>query len=143
MMLKANSPACAGPSGLSLIASSQPLISAPQSIVSAPEGSPFTPVALAPAPAPAPQPSPEQGIGPSPSESNSLVPGSEDKKKPTYYFEFAKRKWETEEAFRLPDGTFWPQVCRTSAPNLCMQRMHAIHAFSNRPWLKIGIYLTT
>lgn len=26
------------------------------------------------------------------------------------YFEFAKKKWETEDTFRLPDGSFWPEV---------------------------------
>ena len=31
-------------------------------------------------------------------------------KKPAYYFEFAKKSWETQETFRLPDGTYWPEV---------------------------------
>ncbi|KAK9866792.1 hypothetical protein WJX84_011471 [Apatococcus fuscideae] len=32
---------------------------------------------------------------------------SERKKGP--YFEFAKKKWETEDTFRLPDGSYWPE----------------------------------
>lgn len=32
-----------------------------------------------------------------------------DRKKPVY-FEWAKKSWETEETFKLPDGTYWPYV---------------------------------
>lgn len=44
-------------------------------------------------------------------------------RKQPYYFEFAKKRWETEETFRLPDGSFWPQArfggpCSTSP--LCL-----------------------
>lgn len=35
------------------------------------------------------------------------VPGAFPKPQ---YFEFAKRRWEKDEAFLLPDGTFWPIV---------------------------------
>ena len=31
-------------------------------------------------------------------------------RKQPHYYEFAKKKWESEEAFRLPDGTYWPEV---------------------------------
>ncbi|BDA51010.1 probable 5-keto-D-gluconate 5-reductase at C-terminar half [Coccomyxa sp. Obi] len=91
-----------------------PPISAPQPLVSAPEPTnaeaQTTPVPATPvAPVPIPEATPEQGSEP-PLSGDLTTVGSEDKKKPTYYFEFAKRKWETEETFRLPDGTFWPQV---------------------------------
>lgn len=36
--------------------------------------------------------------------------GGAPSKKPAYYFEFAKKSWETQETFQLPDGTYWPQV---------------------------------
>lgn len=72
---------------------------------------------MAPSPLLNPEATPEQGAEPGSSGGNTGA-NSEDKKKPTYYFEFAKRKWETEETFRLPDGTFWPQVC-------CMHADHA------------------
>ena len=37
-------------------------------------------------------------------------------RKQPYYFEFAKKRWESEETFRLPDGSFWPQA-RRGAPS--------------------------
>lgn len=44
----------------------------------------------------------EEDGGPSGSQSASHKKGT--------YFEFAKKKWEVEDTFRLPDGTFWPEV---------------------------------
>ena len=42
-------------------------------------------------------------------------------KKPAYYFEFAKKSWETQETFRLPDGTYWPQVGPDISGLICWQ----------------------
>ena len=41
------------------------------------------------------------------------APGSEPhrSKKPVY-FEWAKKIWESEETFKLPDGTHWPYVSK-------------------------------
>ena len=36
--------------------------------------------------------------------------GSEPDKKKPVYFEWAKKVWETEDTFKLPDGTYWPHV---------------------------------
>lgn len=36
------------------------------------------------------------------------IGGSETKKqRKGLYFEFAKKKWENEDSFKLPDGTYW------------------------------------
>lgn len=35
---------------------------------------------------------------------------SEPRAKKPVYFEWAKKIWESEETFKLPDGTFWPYV---------------------------------
>ena len=59
--------------------------------------------------------------------------GGPNNKKPAYYFEFAKKKWELEDTFRLPDGSYWPQV-RTHITLIfgalpAFQRpVHAVHA---------------
>jgi hypothetical protein len=52
----------------------------------------------------------EQQPAPSTSAGEAGTANSDDKKKQTYYFEFAKRKWESEDTFRLPDGSYWPEV---------------------------------
>ena len=44
--------------------------------------------------------------------------GSE-KKKPVY-FEWAKKIWETEDTFKLPDGTHWPYVSPDSRFEGCL-----------------------
>lgn len=56
---------------------------------------------------------------PSTSAGEAGTASSEDKKKPSYYFEFAKRKWESEDTFRLPDGTYWPEACPDRYNLLC------------------------
>ena len=45
------------------------------------------------------------------------APGSETQKsKKPVYFEWAKKIWESEETFKLPDGTHWPYVRKPIAP---------------------------
>ena len=101
-----------------------PAISAPQLVLPAPEPTSAeaqtTPIPATPvAPVPLPEAITEQASQQALSEELTAA-GSEDKKKPTYYFEFAKRKWETEETFRLPDGTFWPQVGLTERTHVAL-----------------------
>ena len=43
-------------------------------------------------------------------------------KKPAYYYEFAKKSWETQETFRLPDGTYWPEVGEGVSAQQCVCR---------------------
>lgn len=55
---------------------------------------------------------------PSTSAGEAGTANSDEKKKPTYYFEFAKRKWESEDTFRLPDGTYWPEASQHASQHL-------------------------
>ena len=45
-----------------------------------------------------------------PDQSGSPNPQLFSERKKGPYFEFAKKKWETEDTFRLPDGSYWPEV---------------------------------
>jgi len=49
--------------------------------------------------------------------------GSE-KKKPVY-FEWAKKVWETEDTFKLPDGTHWPYVSPSLLDGTTLKRRGA------------------
>lgn len=90
-----------------VVSAQQPLISALEATSAEPQTTPVLASPVAPLETSEATPEQESEL---PVSGDLTAVGSEDRKKPTYYFEFAKRKWETEETFRLPDGNFWPQV---------------------------------
>ncbi|KAK9840810.1 hypothetical protein WJX81_006321 [Elliptochloris bilobata] len=61
---------------------------------------------------PAGSQAPSAAGAPALSTPESISAGGESvgEKRKANYFEFAKRKWECEDTFRLPDGSYWPQV---------------------------------
>ena len=70
------------------------------------------PAAVAPSPAAAP-PTATPATGSKRGRGAAAAAGDETgEKKPRkgLYFEFAKKKWENEDTFKLPDGTYWPLV---------------------------------
>lgn len=40
-------------------------------------------------------------------------------KKKQVYFEWAKKAWEGDETFKLPDGTYWPHVWFFASVKAC------------------------
>lgn len=60
-------------------------------------------------------------------EDGGAVPSmtASDRKKPVY-FEWAKKTWEAEETFKLPDGTYWPYVSMLTS-QLSDLLMHGNH----------------
>lgn len=51
-------------------------------------------------------------------DEGSYSGGEAKKARKGLYFEFAKKKWENEDSFKLPDGTFWPLVEEGSSSGL-------------------------
>lgn len=70
----------------------------------------FAAAAAEPTPAHALEPAPSEGADDRKRQLSASDDGGGPSRKQPYYFEFAKKKWEYEETFRLPDGTSWPEV---------------------------------